>query len=550
MGLRNLALGSAAILGFWAAIAAAEDVALVISNSMYRNFADVENASAVLATAPELEEAGYRVIQVENATEAGLQEAIAAFETALSEADRAIVVLSGGFLNSGSVTWFAPTDLRSPSLSAVGFEGLPVSAILSYLQQKPGGAALFLASDGAEGPGGLVAKGIGKLSVPQGVLLVQGEPRNVANSLRSNFLAQGVSVAGAVTQAGDTIRAKGYISRLSTLSATDQPAANPSAIDAAILAEQAYWQVVSDLNSKQAFQAYVDRYPDGEFAAVASARIQAINDTTPKITPEQQVEIDLKLTRSDRRRVQEQLSLLEFDTRGIDGLFGPATRNALKRWQSQNGAVASGYLTPKLLQKLRLQAEKRAKQLAEEARKKRAARDAADASFWQATGAKGNEADLLAYLKKYPDGLYAGPARARLKDIETEKRQSALASETALWDIAVQSNRVKDYRAYLAAFPDGVFKDAAKARIDEIQASKKDNEAVVAARAEEATMPISPSMRVLLEKQLKKLEFEPGKIDGEFDKDTRKAIRKYQKSRDIEVTGYLTRKTVVRLMAE
>ncbi|MCP5085367.1 MAG: peptidoglycan-binding protein [Rhodobacteraceae bacterium] len=550
MRLRNLALTIAVVLGVCAPVAHAEDVALVISNSMYRNFVDVENAEAVLAATPDLEGAGYKVIQVENATEAGLQEAITAFETALSEADRAIVVLSGGFLHTGSVTWFAPTDLRSPSLSAVGFEGLPVSAVLSYLQQKPGGAALFLASVGAEGPGGLVAKGVGEISVPQGVLLVQGDPKGIANSLSRDFLAEGVSLAGAVKRAGSSIRAKGYISQLSTLSATGEPTVGSSAIDATILAEQAYWQAVSDLNSKQAFQAYIDRYPDGEFAAVAGAKVQAINDATPKVTPEQQVEIDLKLTRSDRRRVQEQLSLLEYDTKGIDGLFGPATRSALKRWQSQNGAVASGYLTPKLLQKLRLQAEKRARRLADEARKKREQRDAADAAFWQATGANGNEADLLAYLKKYPDGLYAEPARSRLKAIEAGKRQNALASETALWDEAVQSNKIRDYRAYLTAYPDGTFKDTAVARIEEIKASRKDNEAVIAAKAEEASMPISPPMRILLETQLRKLKFDPGKIDGVFDKETRKAIRKYQKSRDIEVTGFLTRRTVVRLMAE
>ncbi len=550
MGNRNLAFGAVTVLGLLANAAAAMDIALVIGNDTYRNFGDVGGATAVLDTVPDFEAAGYQVIQTANATEAGLQEAIAEFETALTEADRAIVVLSGGFLHAGNVTWFAPTDLRSPSLSAVGFEGLPVAAVLSYLRRKPGGAALFLASDQIEGPDGLVVKGIGKIDVPQGVLLVQGKPQDVANTLRRNFLVEGMSIAVAVSQAGETVQASGYISRLSTLSASDAPTAGPSAVETAILAEQAYWQVVSDLNTKQAFQAYLDRYPDGEFAAGAIARIQAIDEATPKVTPEQQVEIDLNLTRSDRRRVQEQLSLLGFDTKGIDGLFGPATRSALTRWQSQNGDAASGYLTPKLMQKLRNQAEKRAKQLAEEARKKRAARDAADASFWAVTGAKGNEADLLAYLKKYPDGLYTGAARKRLREIEAEKRKSTLEAETTVWDNAVAANRIKDYRAYLVAYPRGAFVEAAKARIDDIQRKRKNFEAVEAAKAEEANLPMSPSMRVLLEKKLKKLELGPGKIDGEFDKATRKAVRKYQKSRGLVVTGYLTRQTVVRLMSE
>jgi len=35
-----------------------------------------------------------------------------------------------------------------------------------------------------------------------------------------------------------------------------------------------------------------------------------------------------------------------------------------------------------------------------------------------------------------------------------------------------------------------------------------------------------------------------------FDQDTRKALRGYQKSRGLEVSGYLTKDTIVQLMAE
>ena len=550
MNLRRFLIGTIAAVSLSSGPAAAKDIALIVGNEAYRNFADVEGAGAVLDTVASFEAAGYRVIQARNATETTLQEVIAEFETALPEADRVIVILSGRFLHSGNMTWFAPVDLRSPSLAAVGFEGLPVPAILSYLGQKPGGAALFLASDGTNGPGGLVAKGVGKLSVPQGVLLVQGPPQLIASAIRDQFLTEGMSVADALNLAGPGLRAKGYISHLSTLAASGAPVVRPVGIDAAVLAERAYWQVVSDLDSILAFEAYLNRYPAGEFASDAAARIAAIDAATPKITAQEQGEIKLNLTRSDRRRVQQQLSLLGFDTKGIDGLFGPATRQALTRWQSQSGENATGYLTPRSLQKLRVQAERRAKQLAKEARQKRAERDAADAAFWQATGAKDNEADLLAYLKQYPDGLYAAPARARLKEIEAEKRQITLASEKAMWDAAVQSNKIRDYRSYIEAYPEGAFVEAALARIDEIQQKRKNMAAIEAAKAEEAKLPMSPSMRVLLELQLQKLEFKPGAIDGNFDKNTRKAVRKYQKSRGLEVTGFLTRRTVVRLMSE
>jgi peptidoglycan hydrolase-like protein with peptidoglycan-binding domain len=54
----------------------------------------------------------------------------------------------------------------------------------------------------------------------------------------------------------------------------------------------------------------------------------------------------------------------------------------------------------------------------------------------------------------------------------------------------------------------------------------------------------------LIEQRLDALGLKPGEIDGEFDKSTRRAIRRYQQSRDIPVTGYLSQQTVVRILAD
>jgi peptidoglycan hydrolase-like protein with peptidoglycan-binding domain len=42
----------------------------------------------------------------------------------------------------------------------------------------------------------------------------------------------------------------------------------------------------------------------------------------------------------------------------------------------------------------------------------------------------------------------------------------------------------------------------------------------------------------------------PGAVDGAFDEDTRRAIRRYQDARKLRVSGYLDQATVVRLMAD
>lgn len=66
-------------------------------------------------------------------------------------------------------------------------------------------------------------------------------------------------------------------------------------------------------------------------------------------------EAALALSRDDRREVQRRLTLVDFDTKGIDGAFGPATRAAIRAFQGRNGVLEDGYLTASLLALLKEQ---------------------------------------------------------------------------------------------------------------------------------------------------------------------------------------------------
>ena len=57
------------------------------------------------------------------------------------------------------------------------------------------------------------------------------------------------------------------------------------------------------------------------------------------------IEDVLDLDRSTRRFIQEQLQAGGLDPGGADGLFGPRTRGAIRRWQAAQGVPATGYLT-------------------------------------------------------------------------------------------------------------------------------------------------------------------------------------------------------------
>ncbi|MDU8927691.1 peptidoglycan-binding protein [Alisedimentitalea sp. MJ-SS2] len=53
----------------------------------------------------------------------------------------------------------------------------------------------------------------------------------------------------------------------------------------------------------------------------------------------------MKLDRDKRREIQRRLTLLGFDTNGVDGVFGANTRTAISSWQEANGMPDSGFLS-------------------------------------------------------------------------------------------------------------------------------------------------------------------------------------------------------------
>lgn len=63
-------------------------------------------------------------------------------------------------------------------------------------------------------------------------------------------------------------------------------------------------------------------------------------------------EDDLPLTFEDKENMQKALTAKGFDTGGVDGQVGPATRRAIRAWQSANGLPADGYVEQRLLARI------------------------------------------------------------------------------------------------------------------------------------------------------------------------------------------------------
>lgn len=63
-------------------------------------------------------------------------------------------------------------------------------------------------------------------------------------------------------------------------------------------------------------------------------------------------ESDQPISFEDKKAMQERLTALGYDTKGIDGMVGPATRKAIRDWQAANGLPADGYIEQSLFRRL------------------------------------------------------------------------------------------------------------------------------------------------------------------------------------------------------
>ena len=105
------------------------------------------------------------------------------------------------------------------------------------------------------------------------------------------------------------------------------------------------------------------------------------------------------------------------------------------------------------------------------------------------------------------------------------------------------------YETYLTEYPEGAFRREAEARRLALSQQGRDDAAIAAARAEEATVAGNISARLLIEQRLTQLGEDPGTVDGAFDEATRRALRRFQRARNLPGTGYVTQATLARLLA-
>ena len=203
--------------------------------------------------------------------------------------------------------------------------------------------------------------------------------------------------------------------------------------------ELKFWESTLDSNSVDGFEAYLEKYPEGEFRELAEIRIKELSEQ-----PE-----------SDR---------------------DPVDPVELAYWESiLDGNILEGfhaYLEKYPEGEFRELAELKIKDLSAQPKDNPPAPDPVELAFWE-TVKEGDALELYeTYLEKYPEGEFKDLANIKIKELREQPQVDpppADPVELAFWESVKDGDEVELYEAYLEKYPEGEFRELAAIQIERLK---------------------------------------------------------------------------------
>ncbi|UWU89468.1 caspase family protein [Bradyrhizobium sp. CB1015] len=379
-------------------------VAFVVGNGSYKNVAQLPNPPIdAKAMASTLRNVGFEVIEGSNLSRDQMTEKLLDFGRKAQGSDIALFYYAGHGIAVSGTNYLLPVDADIKSEMDVKL-GAAINIDLT-LEQTMGDAKVKLVFLDACRDNPFAAKiksnsatrsvnvqsGLAEMKSGEGTLIAfatgpgqtaldgqEGNNSPFTRALIDNITKPGVEIQQAMTavraQVNEETR-KGqlpwghtnltgsvYLNQAPTTQvAAAAPTASgivPAATGGSDGVELEYWRSVKESNKPEELNAYLTAYPNGQFKALALARLAAIKSGPSTATrtlnagvdpatftdeANQLTEDQIGLDKNKRRDVQRRLTALGFDTNQT-GTFNDETRSVLKRWQTARGYPSSGYL--------------------------------------------------------------------------------------------------------------------------------------------------------------------------------------------------------------
>lgn len=381
-------------------------VAFVVGNGAYKNVAQLPNPPIdAKAMASTLRNVGFEVIEGSNLSRDQMTEKLLDFGRKAQGSDIAVFYYAGHGIAVGGTNYLLPVDADIKSEMDVKL-GAAINIDLT-LDQTMGDAKVKLVFLDACRDNPFAAKiksnsatrsvnvssGLAEMKSGEGTLIAfatgpgqtaldgqEGNNSPFTRALIDNITKPGVEIQQAMTSVRAQVNEETHKGQLpwghtnligavylnqapTTQVANAAPTASSSTPAAAASSssdgvELEYWRSVKETNKPEELNAYLSAYPNGQFKALALARLAAIQNgrsTTTRnlnagVDPatftddaSQLTEDQIGLDKGQRRDVQRRLNGLGFDTK-VTGVFNDDTRSVLKRWQAARGYPSTGYL--------------------------------------------------------------------------------------------------------------------------------------------------------------------------------------------------------------
>src|SRR5258706_5211470 len=301
------ALAAAACAFAFAALAGADRVALLIGNNNYGStpLRNAVNDARDLSEA--LKELGLQVIVRENGSRKDMIDAIREFGAAIDGASTALFFYAGHAMQFKDRNYLIPIDAAMGSEEDVTFFSVEIGQVFDRMDRARTRFNFIILDACRDNPFAasfkLSSAGLAQMSSPSGTLIAYAtSPRAVAadgfgrNGVYTKHILQNIRMPDLPVEImfkrvregveretkrlqtpWDSSSLKGDFVFNAT-GATKSFAATPAgpSADATLQIEREFWVSVRDSNRPEDIRAYLDKYPNGNFAALARNRLDSL----------------------------------------------------------------------------------------------------------------------------------------------------------------------------------------------------------------------------------------------------------------------------------